>query len=58
MIRRDFFKTPLALAGLTLRQPAEAAAAGEELAKAPDLTRSVAAFSHNLDPERTLRHGK
>jgi len=33
MIRRDFFKTPLALAGLTLRQPAEAAAAAAAKAK-------------------------
>jgi 2-methylcitrate dehydratase PrpD len=41
MIRRDFFKTPLAFAGLAFGQPA---AAGEELAKAPDLTRSVAEF--------------
>src|SRR5258705_10329869 len=41
MIRRDFFKTPLALAGLTMRPSAEAAAAaaGEELAQAPGLTR-------------------
>ena len=45
MIRRDFFKTPLALAGLTLRGPAEAApATAEELAKAPGLTRYVAEF--------------
>jgi len=62
MIRRDFFKTPLALAGLTLRQPAEAAAAGEELAKAPDLTRSVAAFIVNTKyediPEDVVALGK
>src|SRR5262245_27771635 len=52
MIRRDFFKTPLALAGLTLRQPAEAAAAaGEELAKAPDLPRSVVEFVVNTTYE-------
>src|SRR5258705_1059006 len=46
MIRRDFFKTPLALAGLTMRPSAEAAAAaaGEELAQAPGLTRYVAEF--------------
>src|SRR5256885_2221654 len=48
MIRRDFFKTPLALAGWTLRQPgeaaAEAAAGGEELARAPGLTHYVAEF--------------
>jgi 2-methylcitrate dehydratase PrpD len=46
MIRRDFFKTPFALAGLTLRQAGAAAAttAGEELANAPGLTRSVSEF--------------
>jgi 2-methylcitrate dehydratase PrpD len=64
MIRRDFFKTPLALAGLTLRQPAEArpAAAGEELAKAPDLTRSVADFIVNTKyediPDEVIALGK
>src|SRR5262245_27703036 len=48
MIRRDFFKTPLALASLTMRPPAEAAAAaGEELARAPGLTRYVAEFIAN-----------
>ena len=64
MIRRDFFKTPLALAGLTLRQPAEAAAAaaGEELAKAPELTHSVAEFIVNTKyediPEDVIALGK
>jgi 2-methylcitrate dehydratase PrpD len=63
MIRRDFFKTPLALAGLTLRQPADAtAAAGEDLAKAPDLTRSVAEFIVNTKyediPDEVLALGK
>jgi 2-methylcitrate dehydratase PrpD len=53
MIRRDFFKTPLALAGLTLRPAdAPAAAAGEELAKAPELTRSVAEFIVNTKYEQ------
>jgi len=52
MIRRDFFKTPLALAGLTIGQAAEpAAAAGEEVAKAPDLTRSIAEFVVNTKYE-------
>jgi len=64
MIRRDFFKTPLVLAGLTLRQPTEAAAAaaGEELAKAPDLTRSVAEFIVNTKyediPDEVIALGK
>ena len=49
MIRRDFFKTPLALAGLTMRPPAAAAATGaaDELAQAPELTRHVAEFIVN-----------
>ena len=49
MIRRDFFRTPLALAGWTLSQPAAGAAAagGEELAQAPGLTRYVAEFIVN-----------
>jgi 2-methylcitrate dehydratase PrpD len=53
MIRRDFFKTPFALAGLTLRQAGAAAAttAGEELADAPGLTRSVAEFVVNTKYE-------
>jgi len=53
MIRRDFFKTPLALAGLRLGQTAEpaAAGAGEELAKAAGLTRSVAEFIVNTKYE-------
>jgi 2-methylcitrate dehydratase PrpD len=66
MIRRDFFKTPLALAGLTLRAPADAAAApaaaGEELAKAPELTRSVAEFIVNTKyediPDEVIALGK
>ena len=63
MIRRDFFKTPLALAGLTLRQPADAtAAAGEDLAKAPDLTRAVADFIVNTTygdiPDEVIALGK
>ncbi len=46
MIRRDFFKTPLALARVTMGRPvATAAAAGaEELAKAPGLTRYISEF--------------
>jgi 2-methylcitrate dehydratase PrpD len=48
MIRRDFFKTPLALAGLTMGRPAEATPGGaEDLAKAPGLTRYVAEFIVN-----------
>ena len=45
MIRRDFFKTPLALAGLTMEGSAVAGA--EELAAAPGLTRAVAEFVVN-----------
>src|SRR5437762_2733205 len=51
MIRRDFFKTPLALAGFGFATPASpkpqgegGPAAGEELAQAPGLTRAVAEF--------------
>src|SRR5262247_3494065 len=58
MIRRDFFKTPLALAGFGLapaspkpRGEGGAAAAGEELAKAPELTHSVAEFIVNTKYE-------
>jgi 2-methylcitrate dehydratase PrpD len=64
MIRREFFKTPLALAGLTLRAPADAAApaVGEELAKSPDLTRSVAEFIVNTKyediPDEVIALGK
>jgi 2-methylcitrate dehydratase PrpD len=63
MIRRDFFKTPLALAGLTLRRPAETApAAAEELAKAPGLTRYVAEFIVNTKyediPDEVVALGK
>jgi len=48
MIRRDFFKTPLALAGMTLGEAvAPAPAIAEELAKAPGLTRSIAEFIVN-----------
>ena len=46
MIRRDFFKTPLAVAGLTLGGTSAPAAAAE-LAKAQGLTRYVAEFIVN-----------
>ncbi len=46
MIRRDFFKTPLAVAGLTLGGASPPAAAAE-LARAPGLTRYVAEFIVN-----------
>jgi 2-methylcitrate dehydratase PrpD len=49
MIRRDFFKTPLALAGFTLAQSRGAVA--EELAQAPGLTRYVAEFIVNTKYE-------
>ena len=64
MIRRDFFKTPLALAGWTLSRPVEAATAAgvEELAKAPGLTRYVAEFIVNTKyediPEDVVTLGK
>jgi 2-methylcitrate dehydratase PrpD len=45
MIRRDFFKTPLALAGLAAGRPA--AAGADELASAPGLTHSIAEFVVN-----------
>ena len=52
MIRRDFFKTPLARAGVTLGDAgAPASAAADELAKAPGLTRSVAEFIVNTKYE-------
>src|SRR5207237_9142941 len=52
MIRRDFFKTPLALAGLRLAPPEPQAEGGrEELAQAPGLTRSVAEFIVNTTYE-------
>jgi len=53
MIRRDFFKTPLALAGLTMSRPVDAAASAgvEELAKAPGLTRYVSEFIVNTKYE-------
>jgi len=62
MIRRDFFKTPLALAGLSMGAPAVTAAAAEELAKAPGLTRYVAEFIVNTRyediPEQVVTLGK
>ena len=64
MIRRDFFKTPLALAGLTISRPLDAApaAGAEELAKAPGLTRYVAEFIVNTKyediPEDVVTLGK
>ena len=68
MIRRDFFKTPLAFAGLGLAPASPDARArteaadGEELAKAADLTRSVAAFIVNSKyediPEDVIALGK
>ena len=65
MIRRDFFKTPLAVAGLTLggtTGPAAAAAPAAELAKAPGLTRYVSEFIVNTRyediPEDVLVLGK
>ena len=64
MIRRDFFKTPLAVAGLTLggTTSAGAAAAGADLAKAPGLTRYVSEFIVNTKyediPEDVLTLGK
>ena len=61
MIRRDFFKTPLAVAGLTLGGTSEPAAAAE-LAKAPGLTRYVSEFIVNTRyediPEDVLVLGK
>ena len=61
MIRRDFFKTPLAVAGLTLGGTSEPAAA-PELAKAPGLTRYVSEFIVNTRyediPEDVLVLGK
>jgi len=61
MIRRDFFKTPLAVAGLTLGGSSSPAAAAE-LAKAPGLTKYVAEFIVNTKyehiPEDVLVLGK
>ena len=65
MIRREFFKTPLAVAGLTLGGTASSgvwAAPARELAKAPGLTRYVAEFIVNTKyediPEDVLILGK
>ena len=65
MIRRDFFKTPLAVAGLTLGGTTSSrtwAAPAVELAKAPGLTRYVAEFIVNTKyediPEDVLILGK
>src|SRR5262249_54610961 len=64
MIRRDFCKTSLALAGLALN-PARAQASpsqAEELAKAPGLTRYVSEFIVNTKyqdiPENVILLGK
>ena len=54
MIRRDFFKTPLAVAGFTLAGGTglvPAAAAAAELAKAPGLTKYVSEFIVNTKYE-------
>ncbi len=65
MIRRDFFKTPLAAATLTLGGDAgflAPSAAAAELAQAPGLTRSVAEFivktKYEDIPEDVLTLGK
>ncbi len=64
MIRRDFCKTSLALAGLALSKgPAEALASpAEELAKAPGLTKYVCEFIVNTKyediPENVIALGK
>ncbi len=65
MIRRDFCKTSLALAGLALRTgPAEALAASpaEELAKSPGLTKYVSEFivktKYEDIPENVIALGK
>src|SRR6266852_722432 len=64
MIRRDFCKTSLALAGLALRGgPAEALATpAEELPKAPGLTKYVSEFIVNTKyediPENVIALGK
>ena len=64
MIRRDFCKTSLALAGLALRgERAEALAnPAEELAKAPGLTKYVSEFIVNTKyediPENVIALGK
>ena len=53
MIRRDFFKTPFAVAGLALggAESSGTTAAAAELAKAPGLTRYVAEFIVNTKYE-------
>jgi len=62
MIRRDFFKTPLALAGAAMGRPADAAGGVEELAKAPGLTRYISEFIVNTTyediPEDVVTLGK
>jgi len=62
MIRRDFFKTPLAVAGLTLGGATGRTAAAAELAKAPGLTRYVSEFIVNTKyediPDDVLALGK
>src|SRR5271165_1689804 len=64
MIRRDFCKTSLALAGLALgKGPADALASpAEELAKAPGLTKYVSEFIVNTKyediPESVIALGK
>src|SRR4051812_20992988 len=64
MIRRDFFKTPLAAAGLTLgaTAPGTPSAAAAELARAPGLTRYVSEFIVNTKyediPDDVLALGK
>src|SRR5258706_15248920 len=64
MIRRDFCKTSLALAGLTLRNHGASAllAPADELAKAPGLTQYVSEFIVNTKyediPENVIAIGK
>jgi 2-methylcitrate dehydratase PrpD len=65
MIRRDFVKTSLALAGLTMRSPGAAAALvnpADELAKAPGLTKYVCEFVVNTKyediPAEVIARGK
>ena len=64
MIRRDFCKTSLALAGLTLRNHGASAllVPADELAKAPGLTQHVSEFIVNTKyediPENVIAIGK